>query len=87
MKTKIQMIDSDAIKTIVLAIVSIFSYLVSQIAGLISEVNFLPFVIEEGIIDIILERGARTIAILAGVVAIIKGFQSKHENRKNKKNE
>lgn len=81
------MIDSNTIKTIMLAIVSIFSYLASQVTGLISQIDFIPFVIEEGIIDLVLERGARTVAIAAGLVAIYKGFHSKHQNRKNKNNE
>ncbi len=87
MKTENKMIDSDALKTIVLAFISMFSYLASQFTGLISQIDFMPFIVEEGIIDLILERGARTVAILAGMVAIIRGFQSSNKNRKNKKNE
>jgi len=86
-KTENKMIESDALKTIILAIVSIFSYLASQFTGLISGIEILPFIIEESIVDLILERGARTIAILAGIVAIIRGIQSIRKNRKNKKDE
>ncbi len=79
-----KMIDSYAIKTILLAIVSIFSYLVSQVTGFISTIDFMPVIIEEGIVDIILERAARTVAVAAGLVAIWKGFQSKQQQRKSK---
>ena len=81
------MIEKDALETIVLAIVSIFSYLASLFTGLISGIEILPFIIEESVVDLILERGARTVAILAGLVAIIRGIKSIRKNRKSKKDE
>ena len=81
------MIEKDALETIILAIVSIFSYLASLCSGLISGIDILPFIIEESVVDLILERGARTVAILAGIVAIIRGIQSIRKNRKSKKDE
>lgn len=92
-KTIIKMIDSNGMKSIIMAIVSIFSYAMSQVSGLIAdmgfviELGFMPMVIEEGVIDIILERGARTIAIAAGLVAIVNGFQFSMRKNKNKTDE
>ena len=78
-----RMIDMDAIKGAIVWMVSITSTAIGTFSNKIVDMGFLPVKIETGAIDILLQRGAWTIGIIAGIVSVCYSIKN---NRKKKKN-
>jgi EamA domain-containing membrane protein RarD len=64
------MIDSDLTKATIAAFISIVSASIGEIIFWVNEICLFPFVIKVGTVDILLQRAAWTIAILAGLISV-----------------
>ena len=71
MKILKNMVDLSSLRSALAAIISIVSAAIGSLANDIHRICKVPLMIETGVVDILLQRAAWTIAIIAGIISVI----------------
>lgn len=76
------MVDLSSLRSALAAIISIVSAAIGSLANEIHKICKVPLMIETGVIDILLQRAAWTIAIIAGIISVINMMRNWRKKKK-----